>query len=173
MMAKKQRSRDMEIEKNLRHGITPKARTRAVAQYIIAHNDKHIDELAELTDGLDKTASKLLLDAIGSYEVGNTLLKQLLDHLDQIRSQGSLSVSGHPLDQNMSAEASSRNILGRNVGNRVLDLSFHTVHIHKIGKYFFFLSGKLLFGLRQFCGFCRRIRFFGRGRLLRYCRLVV
>ena len=83
MMAKKQRSRDMEIEKNLRHGITPTARTRAVAQYIIAHNDKHIDELAELTDGLDKTASKLLLDAIGSYEVGNTLLKQLLDHLDQ------------------------------------------------------------------------------------------
>ena len=42
-----------------------------------------LDELAELTDGLDKTASKLLLDAIGSYEVGNTLLKQLLDQLDQ------------------------------------------------------------------------------------------
>ena len=67
----------MEIEKNLRHGITPTARTRAVAQYIIAHNDKHIDELAELTD-------KLLLDAIGSYEVGNTLLKQLLEYLDKI-----------------------------------------------------------------------------------------
>ena len=67
----------------IRHGVTDAARARAVAAYMIAHNDKHIDELAERTDGLDKTASKLLLDAIGSYEVGNTLLKQLLDHLDQ------------------------------------------------------------------------------------------
>ena len=75
----------MESNRNdgLRHGITPTARTRAVAQYIIAHNDKHIDELAELVEGLDKTASKLLLDAIGSYEVGNTILRQLIEYLDQ------------------------------------------------------------------------------------------
>ena len=74
----------MENESNLRHGVTPTARTRAVASYMIAHNDKHIDELAALVEGMDKTASKLLLDAIGSYEVGNTLLRQLLEYLDQI-----------------------------------------------------------------------------------------
>ena len=71
------------MEENIvRHGVTPTARARAVASYIIAHNDRHIDELADLTDGLDKTANRLLLEAIGSYEVGNTLLRQLLDHLD-------------------------------------------------------------------------------------------
>ena len=74
----------MENEPNLRHGVTPTARARAVASYMIAHNDKHIDELAALVEGMDKTASKLLLDAIGSYEVGNTLLRQLLEYLDQI-----------------------------------------------------------------------------------------
>ena len=75
----------MEINTNdgLRHGITPAAKTRAVASYMIAHNDKHIDELAALVEDMDKTASKLLLDAIGSYEVGNTLLRELLDYLDQ------------------------------------------------------------------------------------------
>ena len=66
---------------NLRHGVTPTAKARAVASYMIAHNDKHIDELASLVEGMDKTAAKLLLDAIGSYEVGNTLLKQLLEYL--------------------------------------------------------------------------------------------
>ena len=75
---------ESNMNNGFRHGITPAARTRAVAQYMIAHNDKHIDELAELVDGMDKTASKLLLDAIGSYEVGNTLLRQLLEYLDGI-----------------------------------------------------------------------------------------
>ena len=46
------------------------------------NNDKHIDELAGLTDGLDKQASRILLEAIGSFEVGNTLLRQLLEYLD-------------------------------------------------------------------------------------------
>ena len=75
----------MESNRNseLRHGVTPKARARAVASYMIAHNDKHIDELASLVEGMDKTASKLLLDAIGSYEAGNTILRQLIEYLDQ------------------------------------------------------------------------------------------
>ena len=75
---------ETNVNSGFRHGVTPAARTRAVAQYMIAHNDKHIDELASLVEGMDKTASKLLLDAIGSYEVGNTLLRQLLDYLDRI-----------------------------------------------------------------------------------------
>ena len=75
---------EMNTNDGLRHGVTPTAKTRAVASYMIAHNDKHIDELASLVEGMDKTASKLLLDAIGSYEVGNTLLRQLLEYLDQI-----------------------------------------------------------------------------------------
>ncbi len=75
---------DKENSADLRHGVTPKAKARAVASYMIAHNDRHIDELASLVEGMDKNASKLLLDAIGSYEVGNTLLRQLLDYLDQI-----------------------------------------------------------------------------------------
>ena len=66
----------------IRHGVTDAAKTRAVAAYMIAHNDKHIDELAGLTGGLDKQASRILLEAIGSFEVGNTLLKQLLEYLD-------------------------------------------------------------------------------------------
>ncbi|MBR6115702.1 MAG: hypothetical protein IKQ10_11110 [Oscillospiraceae bacterium] len=66
----------------LSHGVTHKARTRAVAAYMISHNDRHLDELAALVDGADKTAAKLLLDAIGSFEAGNTQLRQLLEYLD-------------------------------------------------------------------------------------------
>ena len=73
---------EMNTNDGLRHGVTPTAKTRAVASYMIAHNDKHIDELAGLTGGLDKQASRILLEAIGSFEVGNTLLKQLLEYLD-------------------------------------------------------------------------------------------
>ena len=73
----------MDNETKLRHGVTPTAKARAVAAYMISHNDKHIDELASLVEGMDKTASRLLLDAIGSYEVGNTLLKQLIEYMDQ------------------------------------------------------------------------------------------
>ena len=75
---------ETNLNNELRHSVTPKAKARAVASYMIAHNDKHIDELASLVEGMDKTASKLLLDAIGSYEVGNTLLRQLLAYLDQL-----------------------------------------------------------------------------------------
>jgi len=64
------------------HGVTRKARTRAVAAYMISHNDRHIDELASLVDGADKPTAKLLLDAIGSFEMGNTQLRQLLELLD-------------------------------------------------------------------------------------------
>lgn len=67
----------------LQHGVTEKARARAVAAYMINHNDKHIDKLADLVDGMDKTAQRLLLDAIGSYEMGNTQLRQLLEYLDE------------------------------------------------------------------------------------------
>lgn len=67
----------------IRHGIAPTAKARAVAVYMIAHNDKHIDELAALVEGMDKRAANLLLDAIGSYEVGNTQLRQLIEYLDQ------------------------------------------------------------------------------------------
>ncbi len=74
---------ETNLNNELHHGVTPRAKARAVASYMIAHNDKHIDELAALVDGLDKTAAKLLLDAIGSYEVGNTLLAQLLEYLDK------------------------------------------------------------------------------------------
>ena len=75
------------MEKNnpaasLTHGVTRQAKTRAVAAYMISHNDKHIDELAELVDGADKDVAKLLLDAIGSFEMGNTQLRQLLELLD-------------------------------------------------------------------------------------------
>jgi|GEM_PF-3344968 len=75
---------DNNSESGLRHGITGPARARAVAAYMIAHNDKHIDELADLVDGLDKDAGRILLEAIGSFEVGNTLLRQLLERLDSL-----------------------------------------------------------------------------------------
>ena len=73
---------DNEKPAELRHGVTRQARTRAVAAYMISHNDKHISALADLVDGADKATAKLLLDAIGSFEMGNTQLRQLLEHLD-------------------------------------------------------------------------------------------
>lgn len=76
---------DQNNQNGFHHGVTDEARTRAVAAYMINHNDKHIDELAGLVAGLDQRASRILLEAIGSFEVGNTLLKQLLEYLDSRR----------------------------------------------------------------------------------------
>lgn len=71
--------------KGVQHGVTVNAQARAVAAYMIAHNDKHLDQLAANVPGLDKQAQKLLLDAIGSFEVGNTQLRQLVEYLDSLQ----------------------------------------------------------------------------------------
>ena len=54
------------------------ARTRALLQYMIEHNDHHAEELAELLDHLEGAPRKKLLEAIGSFEVANTQLREVL-----------------------------------------------------------------------------------------------
>ena len=61
------------------HGdIAPAERTRALLGYMIDHNEHHADELAELLDSLDGSPKKKLREAIGSFEVANTQLREVL-----------------------------------------------------------------------------------------------
>ena len=62
------------------HGdIPPAERTRALLAYMIEHNEHHTEELAELVDSLEGAARKRLLEAIGSFEVANVQLREVLE----------------------------------------------------------------------------------------------
>ena len=62
------------------HGDIPTAeRTRALLAYMIDHNEHHAEELAELVDSLEGAARKRLLEAIGSFEVANVQLREVLE----------------------------------------------------------------------------------------------
>ena len=64
------------------HGeIPPQERTKALLKYMIEHNEHHAEELAELLDGLEGNARKRLLEAIGSFEVANVQLREVLELL--------------------------------------------------------------------------------------------
>ncbi|MBR3560823.1 MAG: hypothetical protein IKN81_04750 [Oscillospiraceae bacterium] len=54
-------------------------RTRALLAYMIDHNEHHAEELAELVDRLEGPARKRLLEAIGSFEVANVQLREVLE----------------------------------------------------------------------------------------------
>lgn len=56
-------------------------RTKALLKYMIEHNEHHAEELAELLDGLEGNARKRLLEAIGSFEVANVQLREVLELL--------------------------------------------------------------------------------------------
>ena len=61
--------------------IPPAERARALLAYMIDHNEHHASELAELVDSLEGEARKRLLEAIGSFEVGNVQLRETLELL--------------------------------------------------------------------------------------------
>ncbi len=59
--------------------IAPAERTKALLGYMIDHNEHHAAELAELVDTLEGAARKRLLEAIGSFEVANVQLREVLE----------------------------------------------------------------------------------------------
>jgi len=67
-----------------KHGgeVSPEERTRALLAYMIDHNEHHADELAELLEDIDGAAKKKLQEAIGSFEVANTQLHEVLELLN-------------------------------------------------------------------------------------------
>jgi len=68
-------------------GVSPVERTRALLGYMIDHNEHHAEELAELLDTLSGDAHKKLLEAIGSFEVGNVQLREVLELLNASQPQ--------------------------------------------------------------------------------------
>ena len=50
---------------------------------MIDHNEHHASELAELLDSLEGEPRKKLLEAIGSFEVGNVQLREVLELLKE------------------------------------------------------------------------------------------
>jgi len=58
------------------------SRTRALLGYMIDHNEHHCEELADLLDTLDGAPRKKLLEAIGSFEVANVQLREVLDLME-------------------------------------------------------------------------------------------
>ncbi|MBQ9647916.1 MAG: cobalt transporter [Oscillospiraceae bacterium] len=67
------------------HGdIPPAERTKALLAYMIDHNEHHASELAELVDGLEGEARKRLLEAIGSFEVANVQLREVLELVKEV-----------------------------------------------------------------------------------------
>ncbi len=60
-------------------GVSPAERTKALLAYMIDHNEHHASELSELVDSLDGAARKRLLEAIGSFEVANVQLREVLE----------------------------------------------------------------------------------------------
>ncbi len=59
--------------------VAPAERTKALLAYMIDHNEHHASELSELVDSLDGAARKRLLEAIGSFEVANVQLREVLE----------------------------------------------------------------------------------------------
>lgn len=59
------------------------ARTKALLAYMIDHNDHHASELAALLDEVDGQAKKKLREAIGSFEVANVQLREVLALLEE------------------------------------------------------------------------------------------
>ncbi len=59
--------------------VAPAERTKALLGYMIDHNEHHAAELAELVDSLEGAARKRLLEAIGSFEVANVQLREVLE----------------------------------------------------------------------------------------------
>ena len=62
--------------------ISPAERTRALLAYMIDHSEHHAEELAELVDSLEDPARKRLLEAIGSFEVANVQLREVLELME-------------------------------------------------------------------------------------------
>ena len=56
--------------------------TKALLAYMIHHNEHHAEELAGLLDALPKNAQKKLSVAIGTFEVANVELQEVLDCLE-------------------------------------------------------------------------------------------
>lgn len=67
------------------HGHAPEgaARTKALLAYMIDHNDHHAGELAALLNEVDGAAKKKLSEAIGSFEVANVQLREVLALLEE------------------------------------------------------------------------------------------
>lgn len=65
------------------HEISGAERTRALLAYMIDHNDHHTEELAELLGSVDGRAKKKLTEAIGSFEVANVQLREVLELLEE------------------------------------------------------------------------------------------
>ena len=65
------------------HDHTGAARTKALLAYMIEHNDHHAGELAALLDEVDGAAKKKLSEAIGSFEVANVQLREVLALLEE------------------------------------------------------------------------------------------
>ena len=63
--------------------VTPGQRARALLAYMIDHNDHHADELSALLDAVSGPAHRKLHEAIGSFEVANTQLREVLALLDE------------------------------------------------------------------------------------------
>lgn len=59
------------------------SRTKALLAYMIDHNDHHADELAALLSSVDGAAKKKLSEAIGSFEVANVQLREVLALLEE------------------------------------------------------------------------------------------
>lgn len=60
-------------------GVAPEERARALLAYMIDHNEHHVSELSDLTDGLDGAARERLLEAIDGFEAANARLREALD----------------------------------------------------------------------------------------------
>ncbi len=69
---------------NDRSEVSTAERTRALLAYMIDHNEHHASELAELVDGLEGAARKRLLEAIGSFEVANVQLREVLELMGEV-----------------------------------------------------------------------------------------
>lgn len=59
------------------------ARTKALLAYMIDHNEHHCEELAALLGSVDGQAKKKLNEAIGSFEVANVQLREVLALLEE------------------------------------------------------------------------------------------
>lgn len=59
----------------------------ALMKYMVAHNEAHAQELAELADRLDAagnhSAYHKVMDAVASFDTGNATLSAVLDMLDK------------------------------------------------------------------------------------------
>lgn len=74
---------DHEHSHEHNHEICGNDRTKALLTYMIDHNDHHAQELAELLVSVDGAAKKKLTEAIGSFEVANVQLREVLELLEE------------------------------------------------------------------------------------------